>query len=291
MLKMTFVDHNPPTDLELEINDFVNRNIVEIIRVAIDHMLDGFDMSYYFPRCYYNKNPEYCNDFIYALYDTMNSDFLYDDLSVLQSYVLFQIIDEWPEANQDIPEMLRFPLQEELKKKIYESEGIPLDADPEDYQEELFIIEMLENVELYNENCFDDTDFLEEDIRRLVERAINGLLPLCGLTYEELDEYIEVMPMDVAERYQKFRRKMKEIPVPQISIEEEIVISVQNAMKTFARRVVQHQNKRENVLTADLQEKIEDILADKYGVLISREFTMGRAIKSIGETDLYFYRR
>lgn len=58
MLKMTFVDHNPPTDLELEINDFVNRNIVEIIRVAIDHMLDGFDMSYYFLRCYYNKNPE-----------------------------------------------------------------------------------------------------------------------------------------------------------------------------------------------------------------------------------------
>lgn len=123
----------------------------------------------------------------------------------------------------------------------------------------------------------------------MVECAIKGVLPLYGLTYEELDEYIEVMPMDVAERYQKFRKNMKNIALPKISTEDAIVISVQNAMKTFARRVVQHQNKKENVLTADLQEKIEDILADKYGVLISREFTIGRAITSIGEADLYFY--
>lgn len=42
MLKMMFMAHNSPTYLEVELNNFVNDNIVEMLRVTIDHMVDGF---------------------------------------------------------------------------------------------------------------------------------------------------------------------------------------------------------------------------------------------------------
>ena len=41
MLKMTFMAHNSPTYLEVELNNFVNDNIVEMLRVTIDHMVEG----------------------------------------------------------------------------------------------------------------------------------------------------------------------------------------------------------------------------------------------------------
>lgn len=217
---MMFVEHDPPSNLDLELNKFVNNNILIMLDVAIDHIRDGFDMSSYFPRGYYKKKPEYCNDFIYSLRDTIQSSVIYDELTPIQSYVLYQIIDEWPDLYSDIPELLRYPLPEELKKKIYEERGIPFDVDPEEYQEELYIIEMLENVEAYNCNCFDDIDFLEEQVRILVERAVDGSLFMMGLDYEELDQYIEVMPMDVAERYKKFREKMSESSL----VEERIIM-------------------------------------------------------------------
>ncbi len=140
--------------------------------------------------------------------------------------------------------------------------------------------------------CFDDFDFLEEEIRHLVEYAIDGWLWIFGYTYEEVDRYIEVMPIDIAERYLLFRKEQQIIKNNnENNIERGIIQVIENAMRTFERRVVNHSKKLEVELTADLQEKIEDVIADKYNVMVTREFTLGRASKTIGETDLYFYRR
>ena len=70
MLKMTFVENNPLTDLELRLIRFVNSNIVDIINSIMDMISDGFDMAYYFPREYYRKNKKNCNEFIYDLRNT-----------------------------------------------------------------------------------------------------------------------------------------------------------------------------------------------------------------------------
>ena len=43
-------------------------------------------------------------------------------------------------------------------------------------------------------------------------------------------------------------------------------------------------------ITADLHDSVEGILNSKYGLSVAREFTMGRAIKKLGETDLYIYK-
>ncbi len=72
--------------------------------------------------------------------------------------------------------------------------------------------------------------------------------------------------------------------------EKVIVNVVQNAIDTFQRRVAVHYGKDEISLTADLEEKIEMTLAELYDIHIKREYNMGRALKGLGETDLYFYR-
>ena len=71
--------------------------------------------------------------------------------------------------------------------------------------------------------------------------------------------------------------------------EKVLVNVVQNAIDTFQRRVAVHYGKDEVSLTADLEEKIEMTLAELYDIHIKREYNMGRALKGLGETDLYFY--
>ena len=73
---------------------------------------------------------------------------------------------------------------------------------------EPFIIKMLESAEEYIDNCFEDTDFLEEDLRGAVQAAIhNPDMFHTFSTYEELDSCIDLMPLDVAEDYMEFRKK------------------------------------------------------------------------------------
>ena len=72
--------------------------------------------------------------------------------------------------------------------------------------------------------------------------------------------------------------------------EKVLVNVIQNAIDTFQRRVAVHYGKDEVSLTADLEEKIEMTLAEMYDIHIKREYNMGRALKGLGETDLYFYR-
>ena len=39
-----------------------------------------------------------------------------------------------------------------------------------------------------------------------------------------------------------------------------------------------------------MHDSVEGILNSKYGLSVAREFTMGRATKELGETDLYIYK-
>ena len=71
--------------------------------------------------------------------------------------------------------------------------------------------------------------------------------------------------------------------------EKVIVNVVQSAIDIFQKRVAVHYGKDEISLTADLEEKIEMTLAELYDIHLKREYNMGRALKGLGETDLYFY--
>lgn len=61
-----------------------------------------------------------------------------------------------------------------------------------------------------------------------------------------------------------------------------------SCLSTMAKRCVHHERKGEVELTADFEDTIK-LGLENSGIHIAREYTMGRAIQAIGETDLYFY--
>jgi hypothetical protein len=54
-------------------------------------------------------------------------------------------------------------------------------------------------------------------------------------------------------------------------------------------RIVDLYDRDEPALTRTFQEAVEPVLNLKFGIQIAREYTIGRAKKDIGETDLYFF--
>ncbi len=69
-----------------------------------------------------------------------------------------------------------------------------------------------------------------------------------------------------------------------------IVIEILNKLQDFQMRVMDFQKRGEVEITADLQDAVSGNLNTKYRIHLAREFTMGRALKKLGETDLYFYK-
>ena len=63
-----------------------------------------------------------------------------------------------------------------------------------------------------------------------------------------------------------------------------------STIKRFQKRISHFEKRDEVQITADLQDAVEGILNSKYGLTVAREFTMGRALQKLGETDLYIYK-
>ena len=275
--------------LNRALSEFISNNIAHIIDCELELLeeSDSFikDSSELFPKRFaINNSKETCYRVLEGIRDRLRSDTYYTSLTPLQNYVMYHAIKGYCEIADDLgytEEWLYHKISDELKEWIYEEESNNEDA--------MSLIDACEHIDSYNDLIYEDLDFLDENIRAIVEYAISNTktFEAIEMSLEDLDKFIEVMPIDVAEEYQEFRKRRQD--VPDVDFEEVIVESVQNAMRAFARRIVHHKDKGEVVLTADLQEKIEDLLSQRYGVLISREFTLGRAAKVIGETDLYFY--
>ena len=291
MLRLTFITNEPMTALDREITSFVNRQIADEIRIKIDMMHDigeEYDLSYYFPRQWENR-PEDCRSVLYELYDTVDSSVLYDtdEIEPIQCYVLYHILDEWAELETYEPECVKIELPKELEEAIIKKYG-PLDSEDEENDNGNPIMSMV-SAASYIANIFEDTDFLEEDIRGFVQGAMGDPKRfLSAMDYEELDRYVDVMPRDVAARYLAFRAQLK------IELERDpenaIVNAILSAIGTMQERVADHSRKGEVQLTADLDDMIKFGLADKYNILTKREYNAGRAKKELGECDLLFWK-
>lgn len=310
MIRMDFINHEPPTELETEMLRFVNDKIADLVLYHIDvaRDCDGENLEDVFPKRYYLNNKKKCELVIHELYDTLCSDVLYHELIPIHRYVLFQVLEaynQFCEYASDAPEFTRFELPEALKKRIYqeiintpEYEAL-YGADDDDFEdlhggvgddEKPFLIECLECPALYIDNCFDDTDFLEENLRELAEAAMGrdpiGFLSM--MDYEELDQYIDLMPGDVADRYVAFRRELDQ--AIKNDAETAIVNAIFSALSKIQRRIIHFKQLDEVQLTAELDDIIQDSLASEFGVHTKREYNMGRALKKLGETDLYFFK-
>ena len=74
------------------------------------------------------------------------------------------------------------------------------------------------------------------------------------------------------------------------SLSQNIIMELCSVIRRFQKRIPHFERRGEVQITADLHDSVEGILNSKYGLSVAREFTMGRAIKKLGETDLYIYK-
>ena len=79
------------------------------------------------------------------------------------------------------------------------------------------------------------------------------------------------------------------IKKPNDRLTQEVIEHMISSLASMSQRCVDLRKRNEVELTGDFQNSIESVLNAKYDLQISREYTMGRAKKKIGETDLYFF--
>ena len=70
---------------------------------------------------------------------------------------------------------------------------------------------------------------------------------------------------------------------------EEVIEQMLSVLRSMTVRSVDLYDLDEPALTRTFQEAVEPVLNAKFGIHIAREYTLGRAKKTIGETDLYLF--
>ncbi len=291
---MIYVDFDfPPSldELSREVTVYVNDNVLSVINyyIEISEEPDTDELlEEYFPRRFFANNRERAIDTIYELHDAVASSFIHNELSPLHNYVLYHFLEAYSEMQKDMPEILGFIVPEELKAKI--RKGYQECCDEEDRMEICeSVIECLKSADAYIDYLFEDTDFLSEHIRGLALLAMHKPYSFERvMNYDELDQYIDVMPGDIARSYKAFRAEMDELLKQ--DAESAIVNTILNALNSMHKRVAHFCEMGEVQITTELDSIIEVALADTYGIYTKREYNMGRSLKTLGETDLYFYK-
>ena len=76
---------------------------------------------------------------------------------------------------------------------------------------------------------------------------------------------------------------------PKDQMMQGVIDQMLSVLAEMTEECVNLNQRGEVVLTADFQRAIAPVLNQKFGLQTAREYTMGRAKKKIGETDLYFF--
>lgn len=277
MIQIELVDYDNISELGLRITKYVNGNLMGIVRVLKDILEEDpdFGMDGFFPRDYLIREPIECRNAVDELYEIICSASIRDFIKPKYEYLLYLILSWWDDCADTEEDLLIDSVDENLKADLENSEMEDILAKIQDYEEYYYI-------------CFQDFDFLPRQLSNMVMAYIsNPKLVEMFFHYENLDDFINLMDCDLRERYLEIREKENSY---QVNIEERIISEIVSVLKRFQKRIVNFETRDEVEITADIQDAISGTLNNKYDVHISREFTMGRAIKKLGETDLYLYK-
>lgn len=278
MIQVDLVDYCKLTKRGMQITQYVNQNLKDIIRVLIDIIetdsefgLDGF-----FPRDYLERKPEECRRVVYELYELIGSSSIREFIKPKYEYLLYAILIWWEECADSKEDLIINPVDNSLKEDLDDEEG-------------QYILRQIQDYEEYYYFCFKDFDFLPRQLSNMVMLYIqNPELVEMLFQHDNLDDYIDLMECDLRERYLEIRcKKSNTIQSP---IDQNIIMEIISTIKNFQKRISHFEKRDEVQITADLQDAVEGTLNSKYGLTVAREFTMGRALQKLGETDLYIYK-
>ena len=141
----------------------------------------------------------------------------------------------------------------------------------------------LNNKDSYFEFLFEDWDF--DDVSLLIEIYRKNPLLLQNYLHINLDDYIELMPPDIREKY--WECKSNKIMFED-SDEEYIIKTIYNILKLESNRTKIY----EKLLETDLSDTIcntAKFCFDARNIHMDREDRIGFALKDLGETDFYIW--
>lgn len=276
MIQIDIIDYSRLSDWGVKVTEYVNSNLKEIICVLMDVIEDDpdFEIDFLFPRDYFMRKPEECKNTIYELHEMLSSPVIRDYVKPKYEYLLYNILIWWEERSDVGEELIINPIDLELQEKLLKEDKKGILDEIQDYQQYYYI-------------CFHDHDFLPQSLGNLVVLYLRN--PAYGMFfgYDNLDEYVDLMECDLREQYLEVRKQQND-KEKELDIGECIVTEILAVLRRFQKRIVQFEKKGEVEITADLHDAVAGVLNTKYDIHISREFTMGRAKKKLGETDLYF---
>lgn len=276
LIQIDIVDYENLSDLGLRITKYVNSNLRDIVRSLLDILeLDQeFDLDGFFPRDYLMRKPQECRNSVYELYEIICSTNIRDFIKPKYEYLLYSILDWWEKCTDNEDDLIINPVDDSLIK----------DLDNDDGQENL---KWIQDFQKYYNICFQNHDFLPEQLNDMVLLYLNNPKLLEMAFQINLDDYLDLMECDLRDRYLEKRYEKNSDFCSSLS--EKIVMELISVIKRFQKRIVHFEKRDEVEITADIQDAVTGPLNSKYNVLIAREFTIGRANKKLGETDLYIY--
>ncbi|MEQ6389271.1 hypothetical protein RZN22_08060 [Bacillaceae bacterium S4-13-58] len=258
-------------DVSKEVSIKVNEVLEEIISFFIELGEGSGDLEHQlewiFPTFMTRNEIEKCKKIVFELKEFSADDFLHI-LTPLQEYALYLLI-EWYITGNDV----EYNTATDVSNITSKSEN------------DEYVIEHIDDLESFQSFLFADWDFL--DVDSYVNMFFNSPKSL-ELFNVDLDEYIELMPYDIRDRYLQKRNNNQLPNEDNENIEELIIRLIYSAIKQKemdARRLLET---KETQLSDDIAHILQTSLADK-GIIVAREQPGGFALKSTWELDFFIY--
>lgn len=209
---------------------------------------------------------------MYELYELICSANIRDYMKPKYEYLLYAILEWWEDCADSEEDLIINLVDDKLRDALDNEKGRTILKRITDYEEYYYF-------------CFEDHDFLPSQLSNMIMMYLrNPELVETFLQYDNLD----LMECDLRERYLEVRHMSENRN--HTSLSQNIIMEICSVIRRFQKRIPHFEERGEVQITADLHDSVEGILNSKYGLSVAREFTMGRAIKKLGETDLYIYK-
>ncbi|WP_096156470.1 hypothetical protein [Bacillus sp. FJAT-45066] len=265
MIQIISISYNISKGISKKFNHELKEIITFFIELGedsgdFDHMLD-----YVFPTFMARNEIEKCKKTLYELQEYTTDSFPHN-LTPLQEYTLYFLIEWFNDVNV-----------EDNNKATDITSINPITKDDE------YILDKIDDLESYPYFLFDDWDFL--DVDAFVHLFFNSKNTLEFFNVD-LDQYIELMPYDIRERY--LQQRNSNPSQESENIEELIVRLIYSAIKQKEMDPRRLMETKETQLSDDIAHVLQTSLSDK-GIIVAREQPGGFARKNTGEIDFFIY--
>jgi len=252
-------------EISIKVNQVLKKITTFFIELGEESGELDAQLEYIFPIFLVRNEIEKCKKIIYELQE-FTADSFPHILTPLHEYALYFLIEWYRDGN------------DEGNSTVMNISNLnPITEDDE------YVITHIEDLESFPLFLFADLDFLDVDAYVNMYFTSPKSLEFFNV---DLDEYMELMPYDIRERYLQNRNYLHNEESE--NIEELIVRLIYSAIKQKEldpRRLLET---RETQLSDDISHILRNSLSEK-GIIVAREQPGGFARKSTGELDFFIY--